>query len=77
MFYCDPCAEERHWPKAPIWTRSKGPCELCRKVKLCNDVHHKLLKADGYNAEELRLLEDNLAHIADKIFKEYSGRHSG
>jgi hypothetical protein len=37
MFYCNPCGTENGWPiNTPV--QSNGPCELCRKHALCNDV---------------------------------------
>lgn len=36
MFFCDPCAEERNWPKSICW--SYGPCEICKTMTACNDV---------------------------------------
>lgn len=36
MFYCDPCAK-KHWYPESIG-KSCGPCELCGKDALCNEV---------------------------------------
>jgi hypothetical protein len=36
MFYCDPCGKKRDWPLS--LAQSHGPCEMCRKTTLCNDV---------------------------------------
>jgi hypothetical protein len=45
MFYCDDCAKNK---KYPIWAKddmkSYGPCEICRNVRPCNDLHHELLE---------------------------------
>lgn len=39
MFYCNPCADERRWPKAfAEFAMSYGKCEICGKVRPCNDV---------------------------------------
>jgi hypothetical protein len=37
MFYCEPCGEKNGWP---VWSprRSRGPCEICRRVASCFDV---------------------------------------
>lgn len=49
MFYCDPCGEERGWPTEktnPVMAftfKSRGPCEMCHKVAVCNDVPSKYL----------------------------------
>lgn len=36
MFYCNPCAEEKGWPKS--FVISNGKCEVCEKYAMCNDV---------------------------------------
>ena len=36
MFYCDECAKKRDWPKTLF--KSKGKCEICDKVRVCNDM---------------------------------------
>jgi len=36
MFYCDLCREKNGWPMSLF--KSMGPCELCRKTTVCNDV---------------------------------------
>lgn len=36
MFYCETCRVERNWPEG--WSMSKGPCELCKQVRVCYDV---------------------------------------
>lgn len=36
MFYCDECAEEKGYRISFI--RSVGPCEICKKKAICNDV---------------------------------------
>lgn len=41
MFYCDACREKREWPES--FLKSRGPCEICRKVADCNDVPSSLL----------------------------------
>ncbi len=41
MFYCDPCSEKHGWPKS--WHKSKGKCEMCGEVAICNDVPSKAL----------------------------------
>jgi hypothetical protein len=37
MFYCDPCADKRKWPKSSI-RKSFGPCELCSNKRDCSDI---------------------------------------
>ena len=36
MFYCDPCAKKNEWQEG--FMKSRGPCEICGRVALCNDV---------------------------------------
>lgn len=42
MFYCNPCAKPRGWPESEFM-RSYGPCEICGKTALCNDVPSRFL----------------------------------
>lgn len=41
MFYCDPCRDQRGWPDSIF--KSRGKCEVCRTVAVCNDVPSKYL----------------------------------
>jgi len=36
MFYCDGCGKKNGWPEG--FSKSYGPCEVCGKTRLCNDV---------------------------------------
>lgn len=36
MFYCGECAKENNWPDG--WAKSHGPCEICKRTRLCSDV---------------------------------------
>ena len=36
MLYCNDCADERGWPKTMF--KSRGACEICRKVTACNEL---------------------------------------
>lgn len=38
MFYCDDCAKKNEWPAPDFGPRSRGPCELCKNVRVCYDV---------------------------------------
>lgn len=42
MFYCNPCADEKGWPKDTLIT-SRGHCEICGKHGVCNDVPSRAL----------------------------------
>lgn len=39
MFYCQACAKKKSWPESLC--QSQGPCEVCGKTALCNDVPSK------------------------------------
>ncbi len=41
MFYCESCREAKGWPES--FGRSRGPCEVCGKVRDCHDVATKSL----------------------------------
>lgn len=46
MFYCDKCRKKMSWPEG--FSKSYGPCELCGKTSVCNEVHSKhLMDKDG------------------------------
>ena len=36
MFFCEKCRVKKQWPES--FGKSVGPCEVCGKVELCNDV---------------------------------------
>ena len=44
MFYCNPCARERGYPTDTL-SQSVGPCELCGRHGVMNDVQSKFLPA--------------------------------
>lgn len=35
MFYCNDCAEKRDWPHTMF--KSKGMCEVCGQIRVCNE----------------------------------------
>ncbi len=42
MFYCDPCGKKKGWPLGgALHARSRGPCEVCGEVEMCNSVPSK------------------------------------
>lgn len=41
MFYCDACADVRGWPET--FFHSRGKCEVCGEVGICNDTPSKNL----------------------------------
>jgi hypothetical protein len=41
MFFCEECREKNGWPKSLF--KSRGPCEVCHKSAVCNDVPSKHL----------------------------------
>lgn len=45
MFYCDDCAKKKNFPiYAEEDIKSIGPCEICDKVRPCNDFKHNELE---------------------------------
>lgn len=36
MFYCEECARKHDWPESIM--KSLGPCEMCERVRPCNNV---------------------------------------
>lgn len=55
MFYCDSCAQKNKWPTDFFLPRSRGPCEVCEKVAVCNDVPSERLSdrdSSGPNTAE-------------------------
>lgn len=50
MFFCDTCAVERGWPGS--WSKSAGPCEICGKTAVCNDVPSRYLPLPKPQKEE-------------------------
>lgn len=41
MFFCDECRKKKNWPES--FLKSKGPCEVCGEVRVCNDVKSSFL----------------------------------
>lgn len=41
MFYCDECRRKANWPESIF--KSRGPCEVCGNMAICNDVPTKYL----------------------------------
>lgn len=37
MFYCDPCATDKKWPRKAL-PDSRGTCEVCGKTADCYDI---------------------------------------
>lgn len=35
MFYCEDCRKALEWPESLF--KSRGPCEQCGRVAVCND----------------------------------------
>lgn len=35
MFYCEKCRKANEWPET--FFKSRGPCEICEEVAVCND----------------------------------------
>ena len=45
MFYCDECARRKRWPETV--TTSRGPCEICGRTAVCNEMPSRLLPLPG------------------------------
>lgn len=41
MFYCDKCRVKNGWPTS--FMGSRGPCEVCKEVAVCNDTPSRYL----------------------------------
>lgn len=46
MFYCDDCRETQGWPEG--FFKSHGPCEVCGRKEICNEVPSPLLPGSSY-----------------------------
>ncbi len=58
MFYCDQCAKEHQYPSwADDKLKSRGPCEICKNTRPCNDVQDEML---DLGAVELYLIKKNV-----------------
>lgn len=42
MFYCEECREKNKYPETILF-KSYGPCDICGKKDLCNNVASKNL----------------------------------
>lgn len=51
MFYCNPCAEKRGWPQ--VMARSRGKCEECGKIEICNDHPSKDLPVAQFDMDSI------------------------
>lgn len=40
MYYCDDCGREKGWPTDAL-LRSRGPCGICGKRAVCNNIATK------------------------------------
>lgn len=60
MFYCEECRLDRQWPES--FSRSEGPCEICKKVAVCYDYPSSYLplpaqKASGVDNPQTDVVE--------------------
>jgi len=56
MFYCEDCRREKDWPAS--FMTSKGKCEICDKVAICNDVPSSDLPKRVVNQPDLSELKE-------------------
>lgn len=64
MFYCDPCAKKRAWPRTNSIAKSVGTCEMCKELAPCNDVPARYLPASKH-ATVAQQGEATLSEICD------------
>ncbi len=50
MFFCEKCRVKRDWPES--LGKSRGPCEICGKTEICNDVPSSALPRTRRKEEE-------------------------
>ena len=55
MFFCEKCRLKNKWPEG--FSKSVGPCELCRKSALCHDVPSSFLPFAKKSAKKPRRRE--------------------
>jgi len=36
MYYCNECEKKNGWPEG--FSKSRGPCEVCGKTRVCSDI---------------------------------------
>ena len=58
MFYCDDCRVKNEWPEGLV--KSMGPCEICGKTRVCNDVASRLLPLPKQEPAPKRLDFENV-----------------
>lgn len=47
MFFCDTCRVKKGWPESLF--KSRGPCEVCGHIEICNEVRSSNLPLDNPN----------------------------
>jgi hypothetical protein len=57
MVYCDACGKKRGWP-FNSYTKSGGPCQICYKIAICNDVPTK--NTPNENVEAIFILHPGI-----------------
>lgn len=50
MFFCDECRVKNNWPES--WFKSTGPCEVCGRTRVCNEIHSSQLPPVPTEEEE-------------------------
>ena len=62
MFYCDDCRIKRNYPERLF--QSRGRCEICKKVAMCNEVKSEYLpKNDCPHKKTVAINEEGHAGI--------------
>ena len=52
MFYCDDCASKNKWPGFYGMRQSRGPCEVCGKVRASYDLPSSALPSHPTSSGE-------------------------
>lgn len=65
MFYCNGCAKKNGWPLSSV--KSRGKCECCGTLTVCNDTPSELLPLSNERAREIE--KALLTHSQDEVLK--------
>ena len=68
MFFCDLCANKNKWPDSIM--KSEGPCEMCGKRALCNDVPSKYLPSPPVSVSvKIARVEAEIKDLQERLDK--------
>lgn len=63
IFYCDPCGDERHWPRRIVHV--KGRCQICGEECMGSQVPRDILPTPSEVKGQLKLTFD--WHVNGKL----------